>query len=154
MFCFVVLCCSSVDLTLSLRPTSLPREQSNHLAKKGLWYSHKNKALQNCAHTWLCCTCIYYYDHTLCIITIGRHVVALFVFEDKNIDDTSWSPVRSGVHPREFVFHKSRAIASDFCGIQTHDGELRSTRASMIDSISSTIFFSVITSHKTSKIAL
>ena len=56
--------------------------------------------------------------------------------------------VRNGVHPSEFVFQKSRAIVSDFCGIQTHEGELYSTRAPMIDSISSTMFFPVITSQK------
>ena len=38
--------------------------------------------------------------------------------------------------------HDSRAIASDFCGIQTHEGELHSARALMIDFISSTMFVS------------
>ena len=58
----------------------------------------------------------------------------------------------NGVHPSEFVFQKSRAIASDFCGIQTHEGELRSARAPTIDYISSTMFFfSVITLQKLRK---
>ena len=128
-----------------------------------------------------------------------------------DIENPSWAPLWNGVHPSEFVFQKSRAIASDFCGIkrhmlsravasvffeehrpqklpiyglyavvardsclpcnnaiaaqqvalqhvallvasrvnvplQAHKGE--PPRAPMIDSISSTVFFLVITSHK------
>ena len=64
------------------------------------------------------------------------------------IENPSWAPLWNGVHPSDFVFQKSRAIASDFCGIQAHEGELRSARAPMIDSISFTMFFPVITSQK------
>ena len=42
-----------------------------------------------------------------------------------DIENPSWEPVRNGVHLSAFVFQKSRAIVSDFCGIQTHEGELR-----------------------------
>ena len=45
------------------------------------------------------------------------------------------------IHPSEFVFQKSRGIVSDFCGIQTHEGELCSAPAPIIDSISLTMFF-------------
>ena len=47
----------------------------------------------------------------------------------------SWALVWNKVHLSKFVVQKSRAIASDFCGIQTHSGELHS------DSISSAMFF-------------
>ena len=33
------------------------------------------------------------------------------------------------VHLTEFVLQKSLSIASDFCGIQTHEGELHSAQA-------------------------
>ena len=56
-------------------------------------------------------------------------------------ENSSWV-----VHLSEFVLQKLLAIASDFCGIQTHRGELRSAQVAvpMIDSISSTMFFHVI----------
>ena len=53
-----------------------------------------------------------------------RH--GLLYGDDK--ENPSWSPVRNWVHPSELVFQKSWAIASDFCGLQTHDGDLRSVR--------------------------
>ena len=65
-----------------------------------------------------------------------------FLIEGKDIKNPSWALVCNGVHPMEFVFQKLRAIASDFFGIQTHEGELCFARAPMIDSISSTMFFS------------
>ena len=72
------------------------------------------------------------------------------------IGNPSWAAVRNGVHPGEFVFQKPRAIASDFCGIQTHNGKLSSTRLPTIDSISSTpfwffFFVPVMTSQKHQK---
>ena len=71
-----------------------------------------------------------------------------------HIENPSWAPVRNGVHPSEFVFQKSRAIASDFWGIQTHSGELCSLRVPMIYSISSIMFFSCDNFTKTSEITL
>ena len=47
----------------------------------------------------------------LCRICMNIHL--------RCIENPSWAPVWNGVHPSEFVFQKSRAIASDFCGIQT-----------------------------------
>ena len=60
--------------------------------------------------------------------------------------------MRNRVHPSKVVFQKSRVIASDFFGIQTHAGERRSAQAPMIDSISSTMFFSCDNFTKTSEI--
>ena len=68
--------------------------------------------------------------------------------------DWSLVSVQNRVHPSEFVFQKSPAIASDFCGIQNHEGELHSARVPMIDSISSTMFFLVMTSEKHQEITL
>ena len=65
-----------------------------------------------------------------------------------DIENPSWAPVH-GVHPSEFVFQKSRAIASDFCGIQTHEGELYSTRRPWSTLLLlQWFFFHVITSQK------
>ena len=58
------------------------------------------------------------------------------------MENSLWAPMWKGVHLSEFVFQKSWVIASDFCGIQTHEDELCSTQPPMIDSISSTMFFS------------
>ena len=52
------------------------------------------------------------------------------------IENPSWAPIRNRVHPLEFVFEKSWVIVSHFCGIQTHEGELYSVWAPMIDCIS------------------
>ena len=41
--------------------------------------------------------------------------------------------------PKWVCILEIQAIASDFSGMQTHEGELSSTRAPMIDSISSTM---------------
>ena len=73
----------------------------------------------------------------------------------KDIKNPSRAPVRNGIHPSEFVFQKSRAIASDFCGIQTHEGELPS-RMGAPDRFYffHNVFFLVITSQKTSEITL
>ena len=57
------------------------------------------------------------------------------------IENLSRASVQNGVHPHEFVFQKSRAIASNFCEAQTHAGEIRSARAPIIYSISSTMVF-------------
>ena len=65
-----------------------------------------------------------------------------------HIENPSWVPVRNEVHPSEFVFQKSRVMASDFCGIQTHEGEVHSARSSIIDSISFTMFFPVTASQR------
>ena len=48
------------------------------------------------------------------------------------------------VHPNEFVFQKSRAIASDFCGIQTHKAHGRPWSILFLPQC----FFSVRTSQK------
>ena len=69
-------------------------------------------------------------------------VCAELAFQVGYRQNPSWAPVRNNVHPSEFVFQKSWLIASDFCGIQTHEGELCFARAQMIDFISSAIFFS------------
>ena len=45
----------------------------------------------------------------------------------------------NGIHPCEFVFQKSRAMASDLCGIKTHGGGVLSARAPMVNSISTTM---------------
>ena len=76
-------------------------------------------------------------DLALCITRSS----AIMALTKQDIANPSQVPMRNGVHLSEFVFQKSRAIASDFCGIQTHEGELRSAWASMINSISSTMFF-------------
>ena len=81
-------------------------------------------------------------------------VCAELAFQVGYRQNPSWAPVRNEVHPSEFVFQKSWLIASDFCGIQTHEGELCFARAHMIDFISSAIFFPVITSQRTSEIIL
>ena len=47
-------------------------------------------------------------------------------------ENPSWAPVRKDVQLSEFVFQESWAIASDFCGIHTHAGELHYARAPMI----------------------
>ena len=60
----------------------------------------------------------------------------------------------NGVDLSKFVFQESWPMTNDFCGIQTHEGELRSARAPMIDSISSTMFFSCDNFTKTSEITL
>ena len=57
----------------------------------------------------------------------------------------------NGVHPSEFVFQKSRVIASDFCGIQTHESELRSPRLPMIGAIFSAMSFPLANSQKHQK---
>ena len=59
------------------------------------------------------------------------------------IENPSWAPVWNEVHLSEFVFQKSRGIASDFCGIQTDESEhcLHEYPWSMINYVSSTIFF-------------
>ena len=80
---------------------------------------------------------------------IGIHI--LFTFICMDIENPSWVPVSNKVMLNEFVFQKARAMASDFCGIQTYNGELRSTRVPMIDSISYKNFFPVITSQKHQK---
>ena len=41
----------------------------------------------------------------------------------------------------EFAFQKSKTLASDFCEIQTHEGELCAARALMINYISSIMYF-------------
>ena len=37
----------------------------------------------------------------------------------QDIENPSWAPLRNGAHLSEFVFQKSQAMASDFCGIRT-----------------------------------
>ena len=69
-------------------------------------------------------------------------------FVVKQIENSSWAPVQNGVHPSEFVFHRNHSLSQVISGIQTHSGELISAWAAMIDSIFSTMFFSVITLQK------
>ena len=71
-----------------------------------------------------------------------------------HIGNPSWLPMWNGVHLSEFVFQRSQAIASDFRGIQTPEGQIHSTWAPMIDSISSTMFSSCDNFTKTSEITL
>ena len=68
-----------------------------------------------------------------------------------HIKNPSWVPMWNAVHPSEFVFQKSRATASDFCGIQTHKGELHSTWAPWSILFLPQCFFPVITSQKHQK---
>ena len=74
--------------------------------------------------------------------------------DDPDIENLSWAPMWNGVHPSEFVFQKSQEMAIDFSGIQTHEGELHFARVPMIDSISSTMFFSCDSFTKTPEITL
>ena len=50
--------------------------------------------------------------------------------------------------PESVCIPEITRAASDFCGIQTHKGEVRSAWVPMISSISSTMFFPVINSPK------
>ena len=78
--------------------------------------------------------------------------VIMKFFSEEDVENPSCAPVQNRVHPHDFVFQKSRAIARDFCGIQTHEGELHSARVPMIDFISSTMFASCDNFTKTSEI--
>ena len=46
--------------------------------------------------------------------------------------------MRNGVHPRGFVFHRNHSLSLVISGIQTQSSELRSARASMMDSVFTT----------------
>ena len=93
------------------------------------------------------------HTETLTLLLDVLSLIALQINIDGYMENPSWAPVRNRVHPHEFVFQKSRAIASDFCGIQTHEDELCSAWALMINSISTTVFFfPVITSQKHQKL--
>ena len=79
------------------------------------------------------------------------YVIDSFV---KEMENPSWVLVRNGVHRSEFVFQKSWTTVGDFCGIQTHKGELCSAQAPIINSVSSTMLFSYDNFTKTSEITL
>ena len=82
--------------------------------------------------------CWAWYPGSLCHQVILSTTKILIM---RHIENPSWVPMWNGVHPSEFVFQKSQAIVSDFCGIQTHSGELLSAWVPMIDSISAKMFF-------------
>ena len=89
-------------------------------------------------------------DHQWDPLAFTLHVLR---YREFIVGAAMWNRVHL-VNSSEFAFQKSWAIASDFCGIQTHEGKLCSARAPVIDSISSTMFFSCDNFTKTSEVIL